>query len=37
MSYGIKLHLTGEFACVTRPKLKIGRIYYDVITPSAAA
>jgi hypothetical protein len=26
MSYGIKHHLSGEFACVTRPKLKSARL-----------
>ena len=36
MSYGIKLHLTGEFACFTRPEMKVERVSYDVITPSAA-
>ncbi|RYD29108.1 MAG: type I-C CRISPR-associated protein Cas5, partial [Verrucomicrobiaceae bacterium] len=36
MSYGIKLHVTGEFACFTRPEMKVERVSYDVITPSAA-
>lgn len=36
MSYGIKLHLWGEFACFTRPEMKAERVSYDVITPSAA-
>ena len=36
MSYGIKLHLTGDFACFTRPEMKVERVSYDVITPSAA-
>lgn len=36
MSYGIKLHVTGEFACFTRPEMKAERVSYDVITPSAA-
>jgi CRISPR-associated protein Cas5d len=36
MSFGIKLHLTGEFACFTRPEMKVERVSYDVITPSAA-
>ena len=36
MSYGIKLHLAGEFACFTRPEMTVERVSYDVITPSAA-
>jgi len=36
MSYGIKLHVQGEFACFTRPEMKVERVSYDVITPSAA-
>jgi CRISPR-associated protein Cas5d len=36
MSYGIKLHTWGEFACFTRPEMKAERVSYDVITPSAA-
>jgi len=36
MSYGIKLHIWGEFACFTRPEMKAERVSYDVITPSAA-
>jgi CRISPR-associated protein Cas5d len=36
MSYGIKLHISGEFACFTRPEMKVERVSYDVITPSAA-
>lgn len=36
MSYGIKLHIWGEFACFTRPEMKVERVSYDVITPSAA-
>lgn len=36
MSYGIKLHVWGEFACFTRPEMKAERVSYDVITPSAA-
>ena len=30
------LHIWGEFACFTRPEMKIERVSYDVITPSAA-
>lgn len=33
---GIRLHVWGERACFTRPELKVERVTYDVITPSAA-
>lgn len=36
MSYGIKLLIRGENACFTRPEMKVERVSYDVITPSAA-
>ena len=36
MSYGIKLHVWGEFALFTRPEMKVERVSYDVMTPSAA-
>lgn len=36
MAYGIKLHCWGEFACFTRPEMKVERVSYDVMTPSAA-
>ena len=36
MPFGIKLHCWGEFACFTRPELKVERVSYDVMTPSAA-
>jgi CRISPR-associated protein Cas5d len=36
MSYGIRLHVWGENACFTRPEMKVERVSYDVITPSAA-
>lgn len=36
MAYGIKLHVWGEYACFTRPEMKVERVSYDVITPSAA-
>ncbi len=36
MPYGIKLHIWGEHACFTRPEMKVERVSYDVITPSAA-
>lgn len=30
------LELTGPFACFTRPEMKVERVSYDIITPSAA-
>lgn len=36
MSFGIKIHIWGEYACFTRPEMKVERVSYDVITPSAA-
>ncbi len=36
MAFGIKLHCWGEWACFTRPEMKVERVSYDVITPSAA-
>lgn len=36
MSYGIALHVWGEYACFTRPEMKVERVSYDVMTPSAA-
>ncbi|RMH89064.1 type I-C CRISPR-associated protein Cas5 [Lysobacter pythonis] len=36
MAYGIKLHVWGERALFTRPEMKVERVSYDVITPSAA-
>lgn len=36
MSYGIRLKVWGERACFTRPEMKVERVSYDVITPSAA-
>ncbi|TXI44135.1 MAG: type I-C CRISPR-associated protein Cas5 [Lysobacter sp.] len=35
MSYGIRLHVWGDRACFTRPEMKVERVSYDVITPSA--
>jgi CRISPR-associated protein Cas5d len=32
----IKIHVTGEFACFTRPEMKVERVSYDLLTPSAA-
>jgi CRISPR-associated protein Cas5d len=36
MSFGIRLLIWGERACFTRPEMKVERVSYDVITPSAA-
>lgn len=33
---GIKLKIWGDMACFTRPEMKVERVSYDVITPSAA-
>ena len=30
------LELTGDFACFTHPEMKVERVSYDVMTPSAA-
>ena len=36
MAYGIRLKVWGDHACFSRPELKIERVSYDVMTPSAA-
>ena len=36
MSYGVKLRVRGSRACFTRPEMKVERVSYDVMTPSAA-
>jgi CRISPR-associated protein Cas5, subtype I-C/DVULG len=36
MAHGIKLLVTGDYACFTRPEMKAERVSYDVMTPSAA-
>ncbi|MBN1283293.1 MAG: type I-C CRISPR-associated protein Cas5 [Proteobacteria bacterium] len=36
MAYGMKLKVWGPYACFTRPEMKVERVSYDVITPSAA-
>lgn len=35
MSYGFKVLVEGDYACFTRPELKVERISYDVPTPGA--
>ena len=32
----VRLHVWGDFACFTRPEMKVERVSYDVMTPSAA-
>lgn len=36
MSYGITLEISGDYALFSRPEMKVERVSYDVITPSAA-
>lgn len=36
MSHSFCLHVAGDYACFTRPEMKVERVSYDVITPSAA-
>lgn len=36
MAYGVRLHCWGEWALFTRPEMKVERVSYDVMTPSAA-
>lgn len=36
MAFGIRVLVWGERACFTRPEMKVERVSYDVITPSAA-
>ena len=36
MGFGICLKVWGDYACFTRPEMKVERVSYDVITPSAA-
>lgn len=36
MSYGIQLRVWGDYALFTRPEMKVERVSYDVMTPSAA-
>ncbi len=36
MPFGVRLHVWGERACFTRPEMKVERVSYDVMTPSAA-
>lgn len=36
MARGVKLKVWGDYACFSRPEMKVERVSYDVITPSAA-
>lgn len=36
MAYGVRLRVWGPRACFTRPEMKVERVSYDVMTPSAA-
>ncbi|WP_455163666.1 CRISPR-associated protein Cas5, partial [Slackia exigua] len=35
MTFGFKVEVWGDYACFTRPELKVERMTYDVPTPSA--
>ena len=36
MTHGVKLRVSGDYACWTRPEMKAERVSYDVMTPSGA-
>jgi len=36
MGYGVSVKVWGDYACFTRPEMKVERVSYDVMTPSAA-
>lgn len=36
MGYGVRVEVWGEYALFSRPEMKVERVSYDVITPSAA-
>lgn len=36
MAFGVRLLVWGDLACFTRPEMKVERVSYDVMTPSAA-
>lgn len=36
MSKGVALRVGGDYACFTRPEMKVERVSYEVMTPSAA-
>jgi CRISPR-associated protein Cas5d len=36
MGFGITIRVSGDYALFTRPEMKVERVSYDIITPSAA-
>lgn len=36
MKNKVRLHIWGDYACFTRPEMKVERVSYDAMTPSAA-
>lgn len=36
MGYGFRMRCWGKYACFTRPEMKVERMSYEVMTPSAA-
>ena len=36
MNFGIVLEMSGDYALFSRPEMKVERVSYDVMTPSAA-
>lgn len=36
MAYGVKLEVWGDYAAFNRPEMKVERVSYEIITPSAA-
>jgi CRISPR-associated protein Cas5d len=36
VTFGVRLRVSGDYACFTRPEMKVERVSYDVMTPSAA-
>src|SRR5688500_15985291 len=36
MGYGVVIRVRGDYALFTRPEMKVERVSYDVMTPSAA-
>ena len=35
MGYGLSIIVNGDYACFTRPEMKVERVSYDVPTPGA--
>ena len=36
MNHELRIEFWGDYACFTRPEMKIERVSYEVMTPSAA-